>query len=93
LTEVIWTDTAFDHLEAIQAYIAQFNPRAAHAVAAELITAGDSLSTFPHRGRPVPHTNLRELVSTYPYVIRHRVAGDRVFILRLRHSSRRPTTP
>ena len=54
---------------------------------------GDSLNRFPHRGRLVRKTSLRELVSTYPYVIRYAIDGNKVVILRVRHASRRPTNP
>jgi plasmid stabilization system protein ParE len=54
LTEVVWTEPALSHLEAIRVYILQFNPRAARDVAASLKALGDSLSHFPQRGRPVP---------------------------------------
>ncbi len=36
---------------------------------------------------------MRELVSAYPYIIRYRIDGDTVVILRIRHTSRRPTNP
>jgi plasmid stabilization system protein ParE len=36
---------------------------------------------------------MRELVTCYPYIIRYRVQGDIVMILRVRHTSRRPTNP
>ena len=52
LTEVVWTEPALAQLQAIRAYIAQFNPRAAMHVAAGLRDAGNSLTHFPHRGRP-----------------------------------------
>jgi len=77
LNRVIWTDPALDNIAAIAAYIEQFNPRAAKAVAAELIKAGNSLATFPHRGRPVPRTELRELVTAYPYIIGIRSSATR----------------
>jgi toxin ParE1/3/4 len=48
---------------------------------------------FPHRGRPVCDTSMRELVTVSPYIIRYRVASDTVNILRVRHASRRPTRP
>jgi toxin ParE1/3/4 len=54
---------------------------------------GDSLVQFPDRGRAVPKTDMRELVTTYPYIIRYRIAGNVVVILRVRHTSRRPTNP
>jgi toxin ParE1/3/4 len=93
LNEVVWTEPALGHLEAIRTYIAQFNPKAARDVAASLKALGESLGTFPHRGRLVPGTMLRELVSTYPYIIRYHIDGNRVVILRVRHTSRRPTNP
>lgn len=93
MTEVVWTEPALAHLEAIRAYIRQFNPKAARQVAASLKALGDDLNHFPHRGRPVRGTGLRELVSTYPYIIRYAIDGDVVVILRVRHASRRPTNP
>jgi len=53
-----------------------------------LFQAGANLSTNPYRGRPVPGTELRELLIVYPYIIRYRVAGDVVRILRVRHGMR-----
>ena len=93
MTEVVWTEPALAHLRAIRAYIEQFNPRAARDVAQSLKALGDSLRQFPHRGRPVRGTALREIVSPYPYIIRYLIDGDTVVILRVRHSARRPTNP
>ncbi len=90
---VIWTEPALDAIARIHDYILDFNPRAAVHVAETLRAAGDSLVIFPHRGRPVPGTGMRELITTYPYIIRYRIDGDVVVILRVRHTSRRPTTP
>jgi toxin ParE1/3/4 len=71
-----------------------FNPRAAKELAEGLVLAGDSLAHFPHRGRRVSNTDMRELVTAYPYIIRYRIVRDDVVrILRLRHTSRRPTNP
>jgi toxin ParE1/3/4 len=93
LNEVVWAEPALAHLQAIRAYIEQFNPKAARDVAASLKASGDSLRQFPHRGRPVPGTAMRELVSAYPYIIRYHIDGDTVVILRVRHVARRPTNP
>ena len=38
-------------------------------------------------------TRLREAVMGYLYVIRYRVAGADMLILRFRHAARRPTGP
>ena len=93
MNEVVWTEPALAHLRAIRAYIEQFNPRAAREVAASLKALGDRLIQYPHRGRPVRGTGMRELVSTYPYIIRYHIDGNTVVILRVRHTSRRPTKP
>ncbi len=92
--QVVWSDTALTQVDVIGAYIEQFNPKAAADVASALISAGDSPANFPHRGRIMPGTTMRELViAVYPYVIRDRIANDTVRILRVRHTSRRPTNP
>jgi plasmid stabilization system protein ParE len=36
---------------------------------------------------------MRELVGHYPYIIRYHIDGNNVVILRVRHTSRRPTNP
>ena len=93
MTEVVWSESALGHLQSIRTYIQQFNPRAASDVGRALYEAGNSLADFPHRGRPVAGTELRELVSIYPYVIRYRITRDTIRILRVRHTARRPTAP
>jgi addiction module RelE/StbE family toxin len=92
LTTVVWSKSALTHLTAIRAYIEQFNPHAAGNVAVAIIEAGNSLAIFPYRGRQVPGTENRELLTIYPYIIRYRVVGTVVRILRVRHTSRQPTT-
>jgi toxin ParE1/3/4 len=74
-------------------YIYDFNPPAAARMADALFKAGDNLVNFPHRGRPVRGTTMRERVTVSPYVIRYRITGNDLVILRVRHSARRPTSP
>ncbi len=62
-------------------------------MAEQIIEAGNDLATFPHRGRRVPGTQLRESTIARPYIIRYRVEPNRVVILRVRHGARRPTRP
>jgi addiction module RelE/StbE family toxin len=88
--QVIWSPAALREITDIHRYIAQFNPSAAARLVDELLAAGDSLETFPNRGRPVAGTALRELTVIHPYIIRYRVAGDHVRILRVRHGRRQP---
>jgi toxin ParE1/3/4 len=90
---VVWTAAALRGVMHAYDYLAEFSSQAARHVAATLREAGDSLEHFPHRGRPVPSTDMRELVTAYPYIIRYRVAGGDVIILRVCHTSRRPTRP
>ena len=90
---VVWTRTALRGVWRAYDYIFDFNPQAARHLASALFAAGDSLVNFPHRGRPVRGTNMRELVGVSPYIIRYRVERDAVVILRVRHSARRPTQP
>ena len=90
---IIWTKTAARGIERIYDYLVEFNPLAAAHVAETLRDEGESLVNLPHRGRLVPGTTMRDLVSSYPYMIRYRVNGDEVVILRVRHTSRQPTNP
>ncbi len=91
--QVIWSPAALREIDHIYRYIAQFNPRAAEHMVMEILAAGDSLESFPYRGRPVPGTQLRETTLAYPYIIRYRIAADNVRILRVRHGARRPSLP
>jgi plasmid stabilization system protein ParE len=90
---VVWTRTALRDVQRVYDYIYDFNPQAAQRMAEALILAGDGLANFPHRGRPVRGTKRRELVAVSPCVIRYRVAGEDLAILRVRHSARRPPNP
>lgn len=89
MAQIVWTNSALADLQGIRDYIAQFNPTAARHMAARLIAAGNSLATLSERGRPAAQDN-RELVAVWPYVIRYRIVGDEVVILRVRHGKRRP---
>jgi addiction module RelE/StbE family toxin len=90
---VTWSLTALRQVSLIFDYLVDFNPRAAAEVASALIAAGDSLQYFPYRGRQVSGTDVREIVTAFPYIIRYRIARGEVRILRVRHTARRPTNP
>jgi toxin ParE1/3/4 len=90
---VVWTDPALDEIERTYDYLFDLNPRSAARVAEALRAAGDSLGHFPRRGRRVPGTSMRELVTSYHYLIRYQIVADVVVILRVRHTSRRQTVP
>jgi toxin ParE1/3/4 len=91
---VIWSPSALREVARATDYLMDFNPAAAVRLAEGLLAAGDSLANFPHRGRRVSNTDMRELITDYPYIIRYRIVPDEeVRILRVRHTSRRPTNP
>jgi plasmid stabilization system protein ParE len=92
LRKIVWTDEAIDNLEAIATYISTFNPAAARRLAARLIALADSLAEFSERGRDAGGGK-REMTIVWPYILRYRVEGDAVFILRIRHGAQEPDSP
>ncbi|MEH3045617.1 type II toxin-antitoxin system RelE/ParE family toxin [Sphingomonas adhaesiva] len=86
---VEWTDQALEEVDLIVSYIEQFNPAAAERIANRLFALGDSLSDFPHRGRPA-EDGLRELTTVAPYILRYETDGNIVSILAVRHGARLP---
>jgi plasmid stabilization system protein ParE len=91
--QVVWTKAALRGLWHAFDYLSEINPRAAAHLADSLLAAGDSLVNFPLRGRPVPKTAFRELLTVPPYVIRYQIIGNEALILRVRHAAQRPTEP
>lgn len=87
MRRIVWTDEAIEHLEAITTYIAAFNPAAAVRLGDRLIAVADSLAEFSERGRDAGEGR-REMTTVWPYVLRYRVEGDTVTILRIRHGAR-----
>ena len=87
LRQIVWTDDAVSHLEAIVAYVEAFDLAAARRLGEKLIVLADSLAEFPERGRPTAG-GLREMTSVWPYILRYRVEDERVIILRIRHGAR-----
>jgi len=84
---VIWTDEANADVLDIYDRIAAYDPQAARRFTQSLFDAGDRLDIFPHRGRPVRGTGMRELFKG-SYVIRYIVAPSAVYILSVRHGAR-----
>ncbi|WP_183985957.1 type II toxin-antitoxin system RelE/ParE family toxin [Sphingomonas jinjuensis] len=89
MAEVHWPIATVRQLNAIAAYIRQFDQAAARHLPARLFALGESLEHFPHRGRPA-HDGLRQLTNVPPYVLTYEVIGDRVTILDVRHGRRLP---
>lgn len=89
MADVVWSDPAINDIRGIISYIEQFDPDAAEQIGRQLFTLGDSLVTFPHRGRPAAN-GTRELVLVPPYVLSYHVTGEAVTILEVRHGRRQP---
>ena len=87
MPKIVWTDEAVGQLEAIVTYIFVLNPAAAQKLGEKLVALADSLEDFPNRGRDVGGGK-REMTSVWPYIMRYRVDGDRIVILRIRHGAR-----
>jgi addiction module RelE/StbE family toxin len=87
--QVEWLATALDDRAAIFNYLLDRNPHAAAAVSEALALAGDSLATFPYRGRPGLARGTRELVTVLPYLLVYEVdaAAEVVRILRIWHGA------
>ena len=86
MRQILWTDEAVGNLEAIVTYISAFNPAAAARFAERLVAVADSLAEFSERGREVGEGR-REMTTVWPYILRYRVEGEKVLILRIRHGA------
>ncbi|MEN2711314.1 type II toxin-antitoxin system RelE/ParE family toxin [Sphingomonas sp. NPDC092331] len=87
MRKIVWTEEAISHLEAILAYVSAFNPGAASRLGERLIAVADGLAEFSERGRDAGEGR-REMTSVWPYILRYRVEGNTVIILRIRHGAR-----
>jgi toxin ParE1/3/4 len=88
--DVVWSDSAWDDLQAIVLFIARDSARYAEDFGGALHDKGGSLSAFPERGRIIPEfadPALRELFH-HPYRILYRVEVERVIVIAVIHGSR-----
>lgn len=87
---VRWLASARNDVMSIARHIATENPLAATRMAQELLITGDSLASFPHRGRPGLAPGTRELVAVWPYLIVYRIdlSTETVRIIRVWHGAR-----
>ena len=87
--QVRWTSPAAKDLQEIARYIRRDNPSAARAVANALFGAGNSLESFPLKGRVGRIEATRELVvGTLPYIVVYEVAETEIRILHIYHGAR-----
>ncbi|HEX2216731.1 MAG TPA: type II toxin-antitoxin system RelE/ParE family toxin [Xanthobacteraceae bacterium] len=82
---------AIQELEAISAYLRARNPAAADALIQAIEKRIASLADFPWIGPETDEPGTHELsISRFPYKIYYRIEGDDVWIVHIRHTSRRP---
>ena len=90
--QVRWLRKALLNLEEEATYIATEDPSAARMVVERVLQAVAMLAEQPALGRPGRIPGTRELViSRTRYLIPYRVRGDTVEVLRVFHTSRRPS--
>jgi len=85
-----YTTEALTHLEAINDFISERNPAAARRIAAEIRTAAQRLSEFPHIGRAGDAVGTRQwVVRRSPYLIIYEVdqAADEILVIGVFHGA------
>jgi len=87
---IIWTQSAWNDLEAAADYISKDSPRYAASFVREVRDAARSLNTLAFRGQVVPEfddTNIRELfLKSYRLICQ--VTAQHIYILGLIHGAR-----
>lgn len=83
-----WTNSALADVKRLRDFIEPHNPEAARRAAASLKQAAHSLLAFPGIGTRLEGRQDRELFVPFGrrgYVIRYRIDGDEVVILKVWH--------
>lgn len=83
-----WRASALDDLNAIVAYIAQYNPFAADALRERIEASVMPLSEHPYLFRTGRVAGTREVVAHPNYVLVYRVLTDCVEVVSVMHASR-----
>ena len=91
---VVYAPRALRDLENISAYLIERNPAGAINVLRAIKSSIDTLSFFPLVGRLIDNGGHRRVpVLRYPYLVFYRIEADELFVLHIRHTSRRPLDP
>ena len=87
--KVVWTSEALSEIEAIVDYIAADSPKAALALADQILTRVDEqLATNPKSGRPGRVEGTRELIVHTSYTVAYQITDTTVEVLIVRHAAR-----
>jgi len=88
--EIVWLPDAVTDLHRLREFIRQENPQAAQRAANRIKEATQILKLNPEAGRPVEEAMpFRDLIIPFGggnYVLRYRKDGQRLIIVRIRHS-------
>ncbi len=82
--KVIWTNQAFEDILKIESYLSIFSSNYAHSFSSMMIEKGNSLSSFPKRGRVIAELNrddFRELIVKEYRLMYHILDTQRVEII------------
>ena len=93
---VVWRVRALGDLETIARKISAGSARGAEKLMRAIAAQAALLAFHPHIGRAGRAAGTRELVVHHHYAMVYKVVGDRVYILRILHTSRqwpKPGTP
>jgi addiction module RelE/StbE family toxin len=89
--QIVWLKIALNNLDEIALYVAQENPVAAKQVVETIEQQIQLLRQQPALGRPGRVVGTRELViSNTHFLVPYRIKNNRVEILRVFHTSRKP---
>ncbi len=89
--EVIWTEPAWQDLEAAADFIARDSKSYAAAFILEVKESVTSLTQFAERGRMVPEFGIHRIRELFvrSYRVVYEVSDDRILVLALIHGARR----
>ena len=89
MAPIEWLPDAKADLQRLYDFIRPHNPQAAARAVEAIILGVDQLAEFPEAGRPwEPDLDFRELIVPFgarAYVVRYRLFGERVIIVRVWH--------
>ena len=92
--EIVWSALARARLREVRAYVARDKPEAAERLAMRIVAMVEALRNHPYLGRVGAEPGIRELwIGNTPYIVLHRVQGQRVVISTIWHGAQQKLRP
>jgi len=92
MTPILWSPKSLRDLDAIEGYVAQFNPVAARRLVQKLIRRTDRLQLFPLSGGCIPEDERsvyrQVLQGNYRAIYRYDTNANQVLIVTVIHAAR-----